>query len=255
MERKWLRQRALEGELLSGCWVVLGSSLTAEICGRAGFDWVILDLEHGMGDLESLLYQLQAMEGTPAVPLVRIAWNQTHLFKRVLDLGPSGVMVPWVNSAEEASQAVRAMRYPPQGVRGVTPLSRPGNFGQDYQEYFDQANDKLLTIVQIETPQAVENVDEIAAVDGVDVLFVGPMDLSINMGIAKQFDHPRFREALAAVLAACRRHGKAAGILLLDPDKVKPTVDDGFTFVGLSSDGGELATAMNRLAKAFDPCR
>lgn len=248
---KWIRQRVLNGETLSGTFLNLGSSLTAEMAGRAGFDWVLMDLEHGAGDYQNLLYQLQAVEGTPAAPLVRLAWNDPIRCKRVLDLGPSGVMVPWINSGAEAKQAVAAMRYPPAGIRGVASMSRACSFGIDFDEYFGRAQGGLLLLAQIETRQAVAAAEEIAATDGVDVLFIGPLDLSVSLGIVRQFDHADLTAARAAVVSACRKHGKAAGILITKERDIAPMVAEGFTFVGVSSDGALIAQGMRKLASAF----
>jgi len=187
----------------------------------------LLDQEHGMGGFDGLLHELQALSGTPAAPIVRVAWNEPPLVKRVLDLGVAGVMFPYVNTAEEATLAAKSMRYPPQGVRGLTPLNRPAAFGHDFERSFAKANEELITIVQIETEQAVKNAGAIAMVEGVDVLFIGPMDLSLGMGIFRQFDHPRFLSALQTVVDACRKAGKAAGILALRPDQIVPTVEAG----------------------------
>ncbi len=247
----WIRQRVLNRELVTGTWLNLGSCMTAEIAAKSGFDWVVIDLEHGAGDHESCLHQLQAVNGTPTCPIVRVAWNEAPRFKRVLDLGAAGVVVPYVTTAEEARAAVAAMRYPPQGIRGAASLNRAAEFGADFAQYVKDANVNLLTVVQIETETAVAMADEIAAVEGVDVLFVGPLDLSISLGLLQQFDHPRFRAALAKVVAAARNHGKAAGILLNQPEQIAQTVEDGFTFIGLGSDGGVLAERMKRLAEAF----
>jgi 4-hydroxy-2-oxoheptanedioate aldolase len=221
------------------------------MAGRAGFNWVLVDLEHGAGDYQNLLYQLQAIEGTPAAPLVRLAWNDPIRCKRVLDLGPSGVMVPWINSSDEAKRAVAAMRYPPVGIRGVASMNRACSFGVDFDDYFSRANNGLLLLAQIETRQAVEAAGEIAATDGVDVLFIGPLDLSVSLGIVRQFDHPDLTSARAAVVAACREHGKAAGILVTKEDQIGQVVAEGFTFVGLSSDGALVAEGMRKLAVAF----
>ncbi len=248
-----IRERVLRGELVTGTWLNLGSSMTAEIAGTAGFDWVVIDLEHGAGDHESCLHQLQAVAGTPTAPIVRIAWNEAPRFKRVLDLGAAGVVVPYVTSRAEAEQAVRAMRYPPDGIRGAASLIRAADFGKDFADYLATANEKLLTVLQVETQGTLDVVEEIAAVDGADVLFIGPLDLSVSMGIPLQFDHPRFRDAVKKVAEAARSHGKAAGILLNSPDQIARTVEDGFTFVGLGSDGGVLAEGMRRLAESFTP--
>jgi len=158
-----IRQRALQRELLAGGWLNLGSSLTAEIAANAGFDWVCIDLEHGCGDHESLVCQLQAMSGAPVAPIVRIAWNEAPRFKRALDLGPSGIMVPYVNNDQQARLAVASMRYPPQGVRGVAKLNRASGFGEQFASYFSEANDSLITVVQIETSEAVDKAADIAA--------------------------------------------------------------------------------------------
>ncbi len=248
---KSIRQRALRGEILGGTWAVLGSALAAEIAGHAGFDWILLDMEHGMGGHDSLLAQLQALEGTPAAPLVRVAANDPVLVKRVLDLGPSVIMVPQVHSAGEAERAVRAMRYPPLGARGVSPYTRASGFGRTFEDYFASAGESLLGIVQIESAEAVCNAEAIAAVDGVDVLFVGPLDLSVGLGIMGQFRDPRFLEAVRRVVAAARAHGKAAGTILVGAETVEETVSQGFTFIGRGSDGSALAAGLQELAAPF----
>lgn len=252
---KSIRERVLNRELVAGTFLNLGSTITAEIAGSSGLDWVLIDIEHGSGDLEGLVLQLQVVSGTPAAPIVRIANNDPPRFKRVLDMGASGVMVPYVSSPAEAEQAVAAMRYPPRGIRGVAKLNRGSAFGRDFDEYFARAHELLLTVVQIETREALDSIDAIAAVDGVDVLFIGPLDLTVNLGIAQQFDHPDFLNARARVAEAARKAGKAAGILLLSPDLLQPTVDDGFTFIALGSDGGLVAAGMQNIASAFEKYR
>jgi 4-hydroxy-2-oxoheptanedioate aldolase len=249
---KWIRARVLSRELVVGTWLNLGSSLTAEIAGQAGFDWVLLDVEHGAGDHESLLHQLQAVAGTPAVPLVRIAWNDLPRFKRVLDLGAAGVMVPYVTSPEEAKQAAAAMRYPPQGLRGVAGSVRAAAFGTEVDQYLREANDHLLTIAQIETVSALDSLEGIAAVEGIDVLFVGPMDLSFSLGVPRQYDHPTFRDALLRVSRVAKEAGKAAGILLMRPDQIDQTIADGYTFIGLGSDGGAVVEGLRAVSAALN---
>lgn len=246
----FIRQRVLAGELMAGTWLGLGSSLTAEMAGAAGFDWVTIDMEHGSGGYGELVHQLQALGGSAAAPIVRVAWNEPPRFKRALDLGASGIMVPYVCSAEEAKLAAAAMRYPPQGIRGVAKLNRACGFALGFEDYFAKANDNLLTIVQIENPQAVDRADEIAAVAGVDVLFIGPLDLSVGLGIPQQYDDPRFKEATGKVVKACRNHGKAAGILL-QPEQLAGAVADGYTFIALGSDGGLVMSGMAKLRSEF----
>lgn len=249
------RSRVLSRELVAGTFINLGSSITAEIAAQSGFDWLLIDIEHGSADLESLMPQLQAVGGSPAVPLVRIAANEPPRFKRVLDMGAGGVMIPYVSTADEAAQAVAAMRYPPRGIRGVAKLNRGSAFGVNFEDYFANSHEQLVCVVQIETEDALNNIDEIAAVDGVDVLFIGPLDLSVNMGIAQQFTHERFIKAQAKVVAAAKNAGKAAGILLLNTDMIADTLKAGFSFVAVGSDGGLVAVGMRQLAGAFEEYR
>ena len=252
---KWIREKTLRRELMGGIFLNLGSSITAEIAGNSGFDWIILDMEHGPGDHQVLLSQLQAIEGTSAAALVRISWNMLPRFKRTLDLGPSGIMIPWINNADEAKQAVSSMYYPPQGARGVAGSPRAAGFGRNFKEYFKTANENVLTVVQIETKDAINNAEAIAAVPGVDVLFVGPLDLSVSLGIIGDFEHPNFRSALQKVSAAAEKEGKAAGILLREPGDIERAVSEGFTFLGIGSDGGLIAQGMPAIASSFNQYR
>lgn len=246
MVMKFIRERVLSGERLFGTWCNLGSSLTAEMAGTAGFDWVLIDLEHGAGDYGNLVHQLQAVAATNAAAIVRIAWNDSPRFKRVLDVGASGVMVPYVNSADEARAASRSMRYPPDGVRGVATLNRAASFGTDFPTYFRRANAELVTIVQIETREAVAASDSIAAVDGVDVLFVGPMDLSTSLAISDPFHDRTFLDTLETIAKAARSHGKAPGILVATEEQVALVAERGYTFVALGSDGGMVMNGMKQ---------
>jgi 4-hydroxy-2-oxoheptanedioate aldolase len=238
-------------ELLVGTFLNLGSSLTAEIAGNAGFDWVLVDMEHGAGNRHELLYQLQAIESTPAVPFVRIAWNDPVLVKQVLDLGVSGIMVPYVQNADEARRAVAAMRYPPAGIRGVAVMNRACGFGPGFDEYFKTASSNLVTILQIENAEAIKNIDEIAAVDGADVLFIGPMDLSVGLGIPQQWTHPDLRAALKKVVNACRRAGKTAGMILMNEDQIEQALADGFTMLSYSSDSAVVVKGLKSVANSF----
>lgn len=238
------RKRVLAREWLCGTFLNLGSPVTVEIAGLAGFDWLLIDHEHGPGGEDTLLHQLHAASATPAFPVVRIATNEVPRFKRVLDMGALGVMVPYVNTAAEARAAVAAMRYPPHGVRGVAKFNRGAGFGGDFEEYYLHAHERLVAVIQIETPEAVKNIDEIAAVDGTDVLFVGPTDLSYNMGIRDQLESAQFMETLKKVSDAAKRHGKAAGILVHNNALVPKVRELGYTFTALGSDGGAVRTGL-----------
>ena len=245
------RDRVLAGEWLAGTFINLGSSLTAEIAGRAGFDWLMLDYEHGPGSDETLLHQLQAVSATPAATIVRLAANETPRFKRVLDLGAGGVMVPYVSTEAEARAAVAAFRYPPRGVRGVAKSNRAAGFGIDFDDYYAHAHERLVNMVQIETPEALENLDAMAAVDGVDVLFVGPLDLTTNLGVQGNFEHPLFAEARQRVAKAARNAGKAAGILITAPNQIPVLREEGYTVMAFGSDGGAVTTGLRQFAAAL----
>jgi 4-hydroxy-2-oxoheptanedioate aldolase len=245
------RKRVLAREWLCGTFLNLGSPITVELAGLAGFDWVLIDHEHGPGGEDTMLHQLQACAATPAFPVVRIAQNETVRFKRALDMGACGVMAPYVSTAAEAEAAVAAMRYPPHGVRGVAKFNRGAAFGGDFEEYYLHGHERLLTVVQIETVEAVNNIEEIAAVDGADVLFVGPTDLSYNMGIRDQLEHPKFTEILKKVSDAAQRHGKAAGILIHIPALVPKVRELGYTFTALGSDGGAVRSGLLSLLQTL----
>ncbi|HLJ57803.1 MAG TPA: aldolase/citrate lyase family protein [Chthonomonadaceae bacterium] len=252
---KSIRERVLGGDLVTGTWLNLGSNITAEIAAHAGFDWVLIDLEHGSGTEADLIGQLQAVDTTDTVPIVRIAWNEAPRFKRTLDQGPCGIMIPYVNTAAEARLAAEAMRYQPQGVRGAARFHRANRYGRDFESYFSGANDALLTVVQIETAEAVENASAIAAVEGVDVLFIGPLDLSVSLGIMGEMQHPDFRAAVRRVIDACRAHGKSPGILLPGADLIPAAVEDGFRFLAAGSDGSAVVAGMRTLSSTFSEAK
>jgi 4-hydroxy-2-oxoheptanedioate aldolase len=245
------RQRVLAREWVAGTFLNLGSPITVEIAGNSGLDWVLIDHEHGPGGEDTMLHQLQAVGCTPAVPIVRIAANEMPRFKRALDMGAQGIMAPYISTAAEARAAVAAMRYPPLGQRGVAKVHRAAGFGTDFEEYYRHAHEWLVTVAQIENAEGVNAADEIAAVDGVDVLFVGPTDLSYNLGIPDQFDHARYIEAQQRVVAAAKAHGKAAGILVQTAALVTKSRELGFTFVALGSDGSSVRSGLQSIAKTL----
>jgi 2-keto-3-deoxy-L-rhamnonate aldolase RhmA len=238
------RERVLKGEVVAGAWCNLGSSITVEMAVLTGFDWVCIDQEHGPGETDRLLHQLQSIGSLPTAGIVRIAWNEIYLFKRALDLGAAGIMVPYMENGEEADRAAKAMRYPPEGRRGIAGTPRAAGYGPGFEDYRSRANRELLTVVQIETKTALGNLEEIAATDGVDVLFVGPLDLSTNLGLASSFGNPAFDEVIRKVAQTSRRRGKAAGILVPGAEWIGPVVDMGFTFIASGTDGGYVVKGM-----------
>jgi 4-hydroxy-2-oxoheptanedioate aldolase len=245
------RSRVLAGEFLAGTWLNLGSAITAEMAGLCGFDWVVLDHEHGPGSDTTIIGQLQAVAATPAVALVRIAANEPVRFKRVLDAGARGVVVPYVSTPAEAEAAVAAMRYPPRGVRGVAKATRSSGFGMTFDGYFAHSHEWLVTVTQIETAEAVGHAEAIARIDGVDVLFVGPMDLTTSLGISGQYEHPQALDAFRHVASAARAAGKAAGILLQMPAHVTMCCELGYSFIALGSDGGAASAGMRQAITAL----
>ena len=234
---KNLKQKIKRGETVLGCWLNLGNALTAEMVAGAGFDWVLIDLEHGVGEEKDVLFQLQAVEHTPAAAFVRVESSEQLRIRRVLEFGAEGVMCPHINNAAEAAAVISSMFYPPHGSRGVAKMVRASNFGKNFSEYAATAKDNLVGIVQIETSEALHHVDEIAAVDGVDVLFIGPADLTMSLGIFGQFDHPLFKDALKATVAAAGKAGKATGILMPNPDDLKTYTDLGIRVIACGADG------------------
>lgn len=244
-----LRELVLSGKFMAGAWCNLGSSITVEMASTMGYDWVLIDQEHGPGDNMTLLHQMQAISVGQAAPLVRIAWNEMPRFKRALDIGAAGIMIPYVQNGEEAELAAASMRYSPNGLRGVAGSPRAAGYGVNFKEYYKTANDTLLTVVQIETGEAIDNLHDIAAVEGVDVLFVGPLDLSISLDMPGRFDDPEFLDVLARVGQVARNSGKAAGILLPDPSLIKLVFDLGYTFVAAGADGGMV---LDGLRKSFE---
>ncbi|MCA1810132.1 MAG: HpcH/HpaI aldolase/citrate lyase family protein [Kiritimatiellia bacterium] len=242
----WIKER-LAREPLRGIWLACGSPVAAEMAGLAGFDWALLDLEHGLGTETDVLRMMQALSGTTAAPVVRVPSMRSDLIKRVLDFGAAGVMAPMIDNAGQAREFVRALRYPPAGVRGMTGSSRASGYGRDFARYQREANEHILGVVQIETAVAVENALELAAVSGVDVLFIGHSDLSLALGCYNQFDAPVLRAAEAKVLEACARHGKRAGILLRPGMRQDTMIKRGFSLLAMGSDLGCLKSGFQRL--------
>ncbi|MCY7419805.1 MAG: hypothetical protein LH650_15190 [Chloroflexi bacterium] len=235
-----LRSRILAGETLFGTFLNLGSVQAAEVCGHAGLDWVLVDLEHGSGTEADLLPQLAAIAGTPATALVRVEEGTRLRVGQVLDLGADGVMVPQVNNAAAARDIASWLRFPPLGKRGVALFTRGLRYGAGGHDSVDTRNQEIVGIVQIESREAVDAAADMAAVDGVDVLFVGPADLSHALGVRGQVDHPDFDAAIRSVAAAAKAHGKAAGIMLWKPEEAARYAALGYTFFSLSTDGALL---------------
>jgi 2-keto-3-deoxy-L-rhamnonate aldolase RhmA len=231
-----------------GTFLMAASPLVAEAIGCNGFEWAIVDAEHSPIGVAEVAHMLQAIGTTPMLPVVRAPWNEPVVNKRLLDAGASTLLLPFVQNADEARRAVAATRYPPEGIRGMAGLSRASRFGT-VADHFRTANERIGVIVQIETPQAVEQIEAIAAVPGVDALFLGPTDLSGGMGHYGNGAHPAVRETLFRVARQCAALGKPVGTLAGTVEGALEFAQAGFNFVVLSSDLG-LMLAQARAALA-----
>ena len=247
-----LKAKLRAGRPTIGAWAALADPTVVEILGLAGYDAVVLDHEHGPGGLNQAVHQLQALAATPMAGLLRVPWNDPVYIKRVLDIGVDGIMVPSVNSVAEARAAVAACRYPPAGLRGcAAPIVRASSYGLELQRYLQTAEDDLLIICQIETVQAVRAIPEIAAVDGVDMLFIGAVDLSADLGKLGQWDDPELRDTIGRAEHAILNSGAwLGGLATLDRTPAE-VVRDGYHFVAASFDTGLLRDAAVREITAF----
>lgn len=254
MPHNALKSALLEGRPQIGLWSAFPTHDTVEVLAGSGFDWLLLDTEHAPVELHVVHAQLQAMTGGTASAVVRPAWNDAVLLKRFLDLGVQNFLVPMVQNAEEARRAVAATRYPPQGIRGVAVAIRANNFGR-VKDYAHRANDQICVQVQIETRQALGNLEAIAAVPGVDGLFIGPSDLAADFGHLGNSAHPEVRAAIDAAIQRIRKAGKAPGILAPVEADARHWLELGATFVAVGSDVGILARQSEALAAKFRPAR
>lgn len=235
-----------------GMWVSSGSPVNAEIVASAGFDWLLIDGEHSPYGLETICELLRATDAYSANRVVRLPYNDMVLIKQYLDLGAQNLMIPMVSDAHEAEAAVSAMQYPPRGVRGVgSALARSSRWNA-VPDYLHKAADTISLTVQIESATAVENAAEIAAVEGVDAVFVGPSDLAASMGYLGQQTHPEVVEAVAHTFAAVRAAGKPVGVNAFDPQQAQQYLADGASFVLVGADVQALATTARALADRFN---
>jgi 4-hydroxy-2-oxoheptanedioate aldolase len=244
-------KRALRaGKPQIGLWSTLSSNYTVEVIAGAGFDWILLDTEHSPSDLENLLTQLQAAAPYPSHPVVRVAWNDMVTIKRVLDIGAQSLLVPYVCTAVEAKAAVSFTRYPPAGVRGVAGTTRATRFGR-IPDYARRAHEEICLLVQVETEQALDNIDAIAAIDGVDGIFVGPADLHASLGHAGEIANPKVKPMIDDAIRRIRKSGKAPGILTPNEADARHWLECGALFVAVGSDVGILARGAEALAGKF----
>ncbi|MBQ2261081.1 MAG: HpcH/HpaI aldolase/citrate lyase family protein [Loktanella sp.] len=248
-----LKTALLAGQVQYGIWLSSGSPVLAEMAGHAGFDWCLIDAEHGPNAVTGLTPQLQALAGSGTPAVVRVPAAEVWMIKQVLDQGCQNVLVPMVDDAATAALMARAMRYPPNGIRGMGASSaRASGYGA-MPDYIRQADAQMCLLVQAESRAALDNVDAIASTDGVDGVFVGPADLSADMGYPGQPDHPDVVRAIDHIIARTLAAGKIAGIITFDETRVPDCLATGATFVGVSSDVTLLNRSLRGLASRLKP--
>lgn len=245
------KQRLLAGEAQVGLWLGLADPYCAELAANAGFDWLLIDGEHAPNDLRSLLGQLQAVAPYPAQPIIRPPIGDPVLIKQLLDIGVQTLLVPMVDSAAQAAELVRAMRYPPFGVRGVGSALARASRWNSIPGYLDKADEQMCLLVQIENLDGLANLDAIAAVEGVDGVFIGPADLSAAMGHRGNPGHPEVQAAIEDAITRIRRAGKAVGILSADEALARRYLELGCSFVAVGVDTSLLMKALQGLAGRF----
>ena len=238
------------GQKQIGLWSHLSSHISTEILAHCGFDWLVLDMEHSPNELPDILSQLQAMQGGSATPVVRVPWNDAVTFKRLLDIGVQSFLVPYVQSAEEARNAVAATRYPPHGVRGYAGAPRASGYGR-VKDYAHRCAEELCVLVQIETVEGLNHLEAIAAVEGVSGVFIGPGDLSAALGHLGNPKHPDVLAVIDKTIARIRACGKAPGILTGDEALARHYVEQGCLFVAVGADQNILRDSAQALASRF----
>lgn len=247
-----LKEKLRKREVTIGSWITLGHTSIAEIMAKAGFEWLVVDMEHSVITLDTAQQLIQVIEGYGAVPLVRVGENNPTTIKRVMDAGARGVIVPMVNTKEEAEAAVRAVRYPPLGTRGVG-LARAQGYGATFEQYRDWLNRESIVIVQVEHIKAVENLEAILSVPGVDGCIIGPYDLSGSLGMPGNFDHPDVLAAIRKVEQTCKEKKVTLGMHVIQPDHrlVLERISKGYTFISFSLDILFLGNACREQVKAI----
>jgi 4-hydroxy-2-oxoheptanedioate aldolase len=250
MPRNAFKHAIAKGELQIGLWCSLCSPVAAEIVSHSGFDWLLLDTEHSPNDVPDILLQLQATQAGTASCIVRPAWNDMVLIKRYLDIGAQTLLLPFVQTPEEAKRAVEWTRYPPKGVRGITGSGRASRYGR-VKDYLKNASSEICTLVQVETREALAQIEAIASVEGIDGVFIGPNDLSASFGHIGNWGHPEVQAALEDAVKRLKKIGKPAGILTPNVEEAKKFISWGYTFVAVGADLGLLAKNADALAKTF----
>ena len=250
LPRNAFKQALKAGKPQIGLWSSLSSNYTVEAIAGAGFDWLLLDMEHSPSDLENLLSQLQAAAAYATHPVVRVPWNDMVTMKRVLDIGAQSLLVPYVSTAQEAAAAVSYTRYPPQGVRGVAGTTRATRFGR-IKDYARRAHAEICLLVQVETQAGLDAIEAICDLEGIDGVFVGPADLHASLGHTGEIANPKVKPVIDEAIRRIRKRGKAPGILTPSEEDARRWLDCGALFVAVGADVGILARGADALAANF----
>ena len=251
-----LRKALLERRVTLGGWAQIGHPAIAEVMASAGLDWFCVDLEHGAIGIESATNMFRALEGSDCVPVARLPENDPVWIRRLLDAGARGLIIPMVNTAEEASSAVSDAKYPPLGKRGFG-YCRANTHGRDFEDYIAEANEEIPVVIQIEHIDAISNLDAIVSVEGVDGLFIGPYDLSGSMGLTGKLTHPDVQAVLRGFRDTCEKQSASAGIHVVEPNcsSIESAVSDGYTLIALGVDNVMLRTSMEQAISEVNRAR
>lgn len=248
-----LKEKLIRGEIAYGIWITMNCPDIVEALSMLDFDWILIDMEHSPLTISDVQRLLQVINEEKVTPLVRVWWNDFVQIKLVLDVGAMGVMIPWINNVKQAEEAVKAMKYPPKGIRGYGPR-RAAKYGLKLKEYLDNIERDLMLIAQIETVEAIKNIDEIINVEGIDALFIGPYDLATSLGYIGNPQHPKVQEAINEILTKCLKKNKPIGIYSSLETAAKHR-DMGFKMIAIGSEISALITTFkNKLSELKDKC-
>ncbi|MCM8788867.1 MAG: HpcH/HpaI aldolase/citrate lyase family protein [Candidatus Omnitrophica bacterium] len=248
MPENSLKKKLMEGKPVIGSFIITAHPTIAEVLARSGFDWLVFDMEHGVIGIESVETMAQAISGTDTAALVRVPWNDFVVIKQVLDTGVQGLIIPMVNTAQQAQQAVKATRYPPRGIRGFGP-HRASGFGSWLDQYYERADESIVVIIQIEHKEAVENLERILEVKGIDCVFIGANDLAASMGLLGNTGHPDVENTIQYINKVCKRFKVPCG-LVAGAAQIDQRIREGFQFIVAGTDISLLKSACENIFSA-----
>ncbi|MEM4465686.1 MAG: aldolase/citrate lyase family protein [Ignisphaera sp.] len=248
-----LKRKLKGGVATVGTWVTINHPDVVDALSELPFDWLIFDMEHAPLEVSDIEVLMMPLRGCEVAPIVRVPWNDMVAIKRALDIGAEGILIPWVSTREEAEAAIKYVSYPPQGLRGFGPR-RAVRYGfRSFLDYYSRFEpEERVVVIQIETARALENLEDILSVKGIDVAFIGPADLTVNLGIPLQYSHPMLIEAISKTLKACEKYNIAAGIHAFDVNQAKKYIEEGFRFISIEGDIGFIIRAAKDILKTLN---